>query len=93
MLGYYEIFNNYYIKDAGLAFLSPGILWVLSLFRERERLIYSFCDSVFIVLHGLFHIRMLFSGMVPSDYVAYELIPVIVPVCILLVLVALIYAW
>lgn len=91
MPGYYGVFNNHFIKDAGLAFSSSGILLVLALFRESERLIYSFCAAIFVMLHGLFHIQMLLSGMIPSEYIAYELMQVIVPAFVLLVLVAVIY--
>lgn len=88
---YYGLFNNHFIKDAGLAFLSSGILLVFALFRESERLVYSFCASIFVVLHGLFHIQMLLGGMVPGEYVAYELMQVVIPAFVLLVLVGIIY--
>ena len=91
MPSYYGVFNNHFIKDAGLAFTSSGILLAFALFRERDRLIFSFSASLFVVLHGLFHIQMLLGGMVPREYLAYEVMQVIVPVFVLLVLVGLIY--
>ena len=91
MPAYYGAFNNHFVKDAGLAFLSSGILLVFALLREKQRYIYSFCASIFVVLHGLFHVQMLLSGMVPGEYTAYELAQVIIPAFVLFVLVGVIH--
>ncbi len=91
MPGYYGVFNNHFIKDAGLAFSSSGILLAIALFRENERLSFSFCASIFVVLHGLFHVQMLLGGMIPGEYVAYELMQVIVPAIVLMVLIGAMY--
>jgi hypothetical protein len=89
--GYYGAFNNHFIKDAGLAFSSSGIMLALALFRSNERFIYSFCAALFVVLHALFHIQMLLTGMVPPEYTFYELLQVIIPAFVVLVLVGVIY--
>lgn len=91
MPSYYGAFNNHFIKDAGLAFASSGILLVFAIIKKPERFIYSFCASLFVVLHGLFHVKMLFSGMVPDDYLPYELLQVIIPAFVLMILVGVIY--
>ena len=89
---YYGEFNHHFVKDAGLAFTSSAILLFLAVFKRRERLIYSFSASLFVVLHGLFHVQMLLSGMVPKAYLGDELVQVIAPAMLLLGLVVVIYA-
>ena len=88
---YYGAFNNHFVKDAGLAFTSSAILLILAIIRKSQRLVYSFSASIFVVLHGLFHVQMLFSGMIPGDYLSYELLQIILPASALLALVTLIY--
>ena len=88
---YYGLFNNHFVKDAGIAFLCSGIMLVLAVFDAARRFIYSFCASLFVVLHALFHVHMIFSGMVPGAYLGYELLQVIAPAFFLLLLLCVIY--
>lgn len=84
---YYGVFNNHFVKDAGIAFTCSGIMLGLGAFNRRSRLIFVFCGSLFVVLHGLFHVSMLLKGMVPSEFYPLEFGGVIGPAFITLVLV------
>ena len=88
---YYGEFNSHFVKDAGLAFSSSAILLLLAVFNKSQRFIYSMSASLFVVFHGLFHVQMLLMGMVPTDFIVYELLRVILPATVLLILVAVIY--
>lgn len=88
---YYGVFNSHFVKDAGLAFLSSGLLLVLSVTRRNERFLFCFCASIFVVLHALFHLHMLYKGMVPGEYLSYELLQVLLPALVLFILVLIIY--
>ena len=88
---YYGAYNAHFVKDAGLAFSSSAILLLLAIINKPQRLVYSFSASLFVVLHGLFHIQMLLAGMVPGEYLGYELIQIILPASVLFGLVVLIY--
>lgn len=63
---YYGQFNYHFVKDAGIAFFSCGALLVLSVFIKAWRIPLTLGGSLFVVLHGLFHIQMLIMGMAPS---------------------------
>ncbi|MEM8560922.1 MAG: hypothetical protein AAGF57_01740 [Pseudomonadota bacterium] len=89
---YYGVFNGHFVKDAGLAFMSSGILLFIAVLRAEQRLLFSFSASLFVVLHGLLHIQMLVTGMVPSTYITYELLQIILPAALLLLLVCVLYA-
>ena len=84
---YYGDFNNHFIKDAGLAFLSSGIMFAISLFQSQLRITLAMCGSFFVVLHGMFHIQMIASGMVPVEFYGYELLQIIIPAILSLVVV------
>lgn len=89
---YYGVFNAHFVKDAGLAFSSSGILLCLAVFDAKHRFQYAFAASLFVVFHGLFHVQMLATGMVPADYTVYELLQVVLPALVTLVLVGVLYA-
>jgi len=63
---YYGNFNSHFVKDAGIAFLSSGLLLLLSLKIAQWRLPLTLGGALFITLHGLFHIQMLIAGMAPT---------------------------
>lgn len=88
---YYGTFNAHFVKDAGLAFMSSGLLLCLAVFRAKQRLLFSFSASLFVVFHGLLHVQMLVTGMVPPGFVTYELLQVVIPAGLLLVLVCILY--
>jgi len=77
---YYGNFNLHFVKDAGIAFLSSGILFSLSLKALEWKLPLMFGGALFVVLHGAFHIQMLAMGMAPTalDF-AIEVIVIISP--------------
>lgn len=85
---YYGVFNLHFIKDAGLAFLSSGVMLCAATINLSGRVNFACCAALFVVLHGLFHVQMLFSGMIPGDFIAYEFMQVILPALFLLILVA-----
>lgn len=89
---YYGVFNAHFVKDAGLAFSSSGILLALAVLSTKYRLQYAFSASLFVVFHGLFHVQMLATGMVPEGYTGYELLQIVMPASVLLVLVGVLYA-
>ena len=84
---YYGEFNVHFVKDAGLAFSSSGILLLAGILRQRVELPYLYGGSLFVFLHAGFHIQMLVAGMVPDAFIAYEVSQVIAPSLILLLLV------
>lgn len=88
---YYGQFNNHFIKDAGLAFLSTGIMLIAAIYHKPSRVILSICGAIFVVLHALFHIQMLLGGMVPAGFISNEMLQVVLPAALLIVVVALIY--
>lgn len=89
--GYYGAFNLHFVKDAGLAFLSSGLMLVLALLMPALRLVFAFCASLFVELHALFHLQMVLSGMVPSQYYSYEVLQIFLPALVLLAAVLLLY--
>lgn len=77
---YYGAFNNHFVKDAGLAFFSSGLLLLLSVKMIEWRTPLILGGSIFVVLHGLFHIHMLIMGMVPTPLDAViEIVIIISP--------------
>lgn len=63
---YYGEFNYHFVKDAGIAFFSSGLLILLSQWVAMWRLPLLFGGALFVTLHGVFHIQMLFMGMAPT---------------------------
>jgi hypothetical protein len=60
-LGYiYGSFSDHFIKDGGLAFLSSGILLGLSHFIKNSRHSLQWAGLLFLNLHAVFHIWILF---------------------------------
>jgi len=85
---YYGVFNLHFVKDAGLALISSGLLLGLSLFNTPSRFAYAFAGALFVVLHGIFHIQMLASGMVESYIdITKEVVVIILPALATLILV------
>ena len=77
---YYGAFNSHFVKDAGIAFLSAGCLLLLSTRITKWCVPLTLGGSLFIILHGLFHIQMLIMGMAPTALdVAIELFIIISP--------------
>lgn len=63
---YYGDFNLHFTKDAGIAFFSSGSLILLSLKIEHWKVPLTLGGTLFVILHGLFHVQMLFMGMAPT---------------------------
>jgi len=63
---YYGIFNNHFVKDAGIAFFSAGFLILLSTKVQKWSVPLTLGGALFIILHGIFHIQMLLMGMIPT---------------------------
>ena len=77
---YYGVFNYHFVKDAGIAFFSSGLLILLSVKLITWRVPLTLGGSLFIVLHGLFHIQMLIMGMAPTVFdVGKEVLFIITP--------------
>jgi hypothetical protein len=77
---YYGDFNNHFVKDAGIAFFSAGCLLLLSIRITQWCVPLTLGGSLFIILHGVFHIQMLVMGMAPTALdVAKELLIIISP--------------
>jgi len=77
---YYGAFNSHFVKDAGIAFLSAGCLLLLSTRITKWCVPLTLGGSLFIILHGLFHIQMLIMGMATSAFdVAVEIFIIISP--------------
>lgn len=77
---YYGTFNNHFVKDAGIAFLSSGVLLLLSARIPKWCVPLTLGGALFIVLHGLFHVQMLVVGMAPTVLdVATEVLIIISP--------------
>jgi hypothetical protein len=60
---YYGAFNNHFVKDAGIAFASSGLLLLLSLKMTAWRVPLTLGGAMFVILHGVFHLQMLTMGM------------------------------
>ncbi len=77
---YYGAFNSHFVKDAGIAFLSAGCLLLLSTRITKWCVPLTLGGSLFIILHGLFHIQMLIMGMATTALdVAIEIFIIISP--------------
>jgi len=77
---YYGTFNNHFVKDAGIAFLTSGSLILLSLKLTQWKLPLTLGGALFIILHGVFHMNMLAMGMAPTAMdVAKEILIIISP--------------
>ena len=77
---YYGAYNNHFVKDAGIAFFSSGCLLLLSIKIMKWALPLTLGGSLFIILHGVFHIQMLVMGMAPTALdVAKEILIIISP--------------
>ena len=81
---YYGLYNYHFIKDAGIAFFSSGIMLFISLAKASLRVILAVCGSLFVLLHSLFHVQMILSGMVPREFYGLELFLVIIPAILLM---------
>lgn len=76
---YYGTFNNHFVKDAGIAFFSSGVMFLLALKYVKWRFPLTLCGALFIVLHGLFHVQMMISGMIPSAFIINEIVLNVIP--------------
>jgi hypothetical protein len=77
---YYGAFNNHFVKDAGIAFFSAGCLILLSTRIIKWCVPLTLGGSIFIILHGVFHVQMLAMGMAPTALdVAKEILIIISP--------------
>lgn len=77
---YYGSFNIHFVKDAGISFLSSGLLLTLSLAYVKWRIPLTLGGILFVLLHGLFHIQMLINGMASTFIdLAVEVIVIIFP--------------
>jgi hypothetical protein len=77
---YYGAFNNHFVKDAGIAFFSAGCLILLSTRITKWCVPLTLGGSLFIILHGVFHVQMLAMGMAPTALdVAKEILIIISP--------------
>jgi hypothetical protein len=77
---YYGAFNNHFVKDAGIAFFSAGFLLLLSIRIAEWCVPLTLGGSLFIILHGVFHMQMLVMGMAPTALdVAIEILIIISP--------------
>ena len=73
-------FNNHFVKDAGLAFFSSGVLLIYSNLSDRWRFPLTLAGGLFVVVHGVFHIHMIFSGMISSEFgVVKEILVIVLP--------------
>jgi hypothetical protein len=77
---YYGAFNSHFVRDAGIAFFSAGCLILLSTRITKWCVPLTLGGSLFIILHGVFHIQMLVMGMATTALdVAIEIIIIISP--------------
>jgi hypothetical protein len=77
---YYGAFNSHFVRDSGIAFFSAGSLLLLSIRITKWCVPLTLGGSLFIILHGVFHIQMLVMGMVPTVLdVAKEILFIISP--------------
>jgi hypothetical protein len=77
---YYGAFNTHFVKDAGIAFFSAGCLLILSTRIAQWCVPLTLGGSLFIILHGVFHIQMLVMGMAPTALdVTKEILIIISP--------------
>jgi len=77
---YYGSLNIHFVKDAGLSFLSSGLLLTLSLTYAKWRIPLTLGGILFVFLHGLFHAQMLINGMASTfTDLAVEIIVIIIP--------------
>jgi hypothetical protein len=77
---YYGAFNSHFVKDAGIAFFSAGCLLLLSTRITKWCVPLTLGGSLFIILHGVFHMQMLVMGMAPTALdVAIEILIIISP--------------
>jgi hypothetical protein len=77
---YYGTFNSHFVRDSGIAFFSAGSLLLLSIRITKWCVPLTLGGSLFIILHGVFHIQMLVMGMVPTVLdVAKEILIIISP--------------
>lgn len=84
---HYGAFNKHFVKDAGLSFLSCGVLLLLSTVLKVWQVPLVLGGSLFVTLHGVFHIHMLLMGMAPTGWdVAKELFVIILPSALTFVL-------
>ena len=87
---YYGEFNYHFVKDAGIAFFSSGVLILLSQWIAMWRLPLLFGGALFVTLHGVFHIHMLIMGMAPTFVdIVVEVLVIITPAVLTAVLLAL----
>jgi len=87
---YYGAFNNHFVKDAGIAFFSSGSLILLSTKIAKWAVPLTLAGSLFIILHGVFHLQMLAMGMAPTALdVTKELVIIISPAIFTALLLAL----
>ena len=85
---YYGQFNVHFVKDAGLAFLSSGIMFAAAVFSKKYRPAFSIGGALFVVFHGIFHVCMLMMGMVPEGFYGSEISGVIAPALFTLLVVS-----
>jgi hypothetical protein len=77
---YYGTFNSHFVRDSGIAFFSAGSLLLLSIRITKWCVPLTLGGSLFIILHGVFHIQMLVMGMAPTVLdVAIEILIIISP--------------
>jgi hypothetical protein len=77
---YYGAFNSHFVKDAGIAFFSAGCLLLLSTRIAQWCVPLTLGGSLFIILHGVFHMQMLVMGMVSTATdLAIEILIIISP--------------
>jgi hypothetical protein len=77
---YYGAFNSHFVRDSGIAFFSAGSLLLLSIRITKWCVPLTLGGSLFIILHGVFHIQMLVMGMAPTVLdVAIEILIIISP--------------
>lgn len=87
---YYGVYNMHFVKDAGISFFSAGFLLLLSLRIVEWRTPLTLGGALWIILHGCFHIQMLFMGMIPTGAdIAKEIALVITPAALTGLLLAL----
>ena len=87
---YYGTFNNHFVKDAGIAFLSSGCLILLSTKIKEWCVPLTLGGALFIILHGVFHIKMLVMGMAPTALdVTKELLLIVSPSVLMTILLVL----
>ena len=76
---YYGEYNVHFVRDAGLAFLGCGLLYVAAAIVRPWQAPLAIAAAVWLVLHALFHVGMIATGMVPGDWIRFELTNVILP--------------